>query len=80
MGDRFRLEQVVTNMLANAIEHTEEDGVITIAVTIDEAWAVLRIADNGVGIDPADLEAIFALFYQGENDAHRKGGLGIGLR
>ena len=74
-----RLEQVVTNLLANAMAYTPPAGSIEISVFKEAGQAVLRISDNGVGIREEDRESIFNLFYQADQGLHRKGGLGIGL-
>ena len=78
-GDRARLQQVVTNLLSNAISFTPVDGAIDISVVKEAGSAVLRIADTGAGLKDADRHAIFDLFYQADKGLHRKGGLGLGL-
>jgi PAS domain S-box-containing protein len=79
-GDAARLEQVVVNLLENAVKYTPADGEITVRVARDGEAAVLTVRDTGVGI-PADLAPrIFDLFVQGDHSLdRRKGGLGIGL-
>jgi CheY-like chemotaxis protein len=75
----MRLQQVFWNVLKNAVRFTPSGGEITIRsrpAAADE-WCV-EIADNGVGIEPQDLERIFAPFTQGPH-GHRFGGLGLGL-
>ncbi len=79
LGDRARLEQVVTNLLTNAIAYTAATGSIDVSVFKEAGQAVLQIADNGIGIRDQDRESIFNLFYQADQGLHRKGGLGIGL-
>jgi signal transduction histidine kinase/ActR/RegA family two-component response regulator len=78
-GDRARLEQVVTNLLSNAIAYTPAGGSIDICVVKDAGSAVLRMADTGVGLTEEDRGAIFGLFYQVDKGLYRKGGLGLGL-
>ncbi len=79
-GDRKRLVQVLTNLLDNATKYTPEGGAIAVALEHDEAWATLRVRDNGVGVPPDLRERIFDLFVQGPRSADRaQGGLGIGL-
>jgi PAS domain S-box-containing protein len=79
-GDTDRLEQVVNNLVDNAIKYTPPGGQIAIEATIEGSEAVLKIDDNGIGI-PSDMQAhIFDLFTQvprTENSDER--GLGIGL-
>ena len=79
-GDRKRLVQVLTNLLDNATKYTPEGGAIALVLEHDEAWATLRVRDNGVGVPPDLRERIFDLFVQGPRSADRaQGGLGIGL-
>ncbi|MGH7322770.1 MAG: hybrid sensor histidine kinase/response regulator [Candidatus Rokuibacteriota bacterium] len=79
-GDPARLEQVVSNLLGNAVKYTPPGGRIQLRVGREGAEAVLRVQDTGVGIDPAMLPRIFELFTQGERSLDRaEGGLGLGL-
>jgi signal transduction histidine kinase len=79
-GDATRLEQVVSNLLRNAVKFTEARGTIELSVRREEGQALVRVRDDGIGI-PADLLArVFDLFAQGEQGLDRSGaGLGIGL-
>ncbi len=84
-GDRLRACQIVLNLLGNAIKFTGEEGRITLAgqeLQRHGRQVLLRlsVADNGVGIPPEKLEAIFAPFEQGDNTTTRRyGGTGLGL-
>lgn len=79
-GDAIRLQQCLVNLLTNAGKYTEPGGVIEIALRRDEAWGVLSVSDNGLGIAPELLPDIFDLFVQSERTLDRaQGGLGIGL-
>jgi PAS domain S-box-containing protein len=79
-GDAVRIEQVVTNLLTNAVKYTPPGGSIQVSVRLDEGSAVLQVQDSGIGIPPSLLPRIFDLFVQGERPLHRPaGGLGIGL-
>jgi PAS domain S-box-containing protein len=79
-GDEVRLVQVVSNLLNNAARYTPEGGRIVVSLARESAEAVLRVRDNGVGIDPRRLDAIFDLFVQGHDQARARGdGLGLGL-
>lgn len=79
-GDPTRLEQVVVNVLTNAIKYTPEGGQIWLTLERTPTQAVLRVRDTGVGI-PADLlSGVFDLFTQGQRSIDRsEGGLGVGL-
>ena len=79
-ADAARLEQVVTNLLTNAVKYTNEGGHIWLSAQQEGAKAVLRVRDTGLGITPAFLPHIFDLFSQAERTSDRsQGGLGIGL-
>ena len=79
-ADPTRLEQVLTNLLANAVKYTAAGGEITVGVRRDGDRAVLTVRDTGVGIRPELLPRVFDLFVQGDRSLERSaGGLGIGL-
>jgi signal transduction histidine kinase/ActR/RegA family two-component response regulator len=79
-GDPARLEQVVSNLLNNAIKYTPEGGQIHLSVAHEGGEAVLRVKDNGVGIAPRMLPTVFDLFTQADETLDRsQGGLGLGL-
>jgi PAS domain S-box-containing protein len=78
--DPARMEQVLTNLLNNAAKYTEPGGHIEVGVTRETDEAVIRVSDNGIGIEPAILARVFELFVQSDDSATRaRGGLGIGL-
>jgi nitrogen-specific signal transduction histidine kinase len=79
-GDRTRLEQVIGNLLGNALKYTPRGGTIGVAVGRERDDAVLRVRDTGIGLEPDLLPRVFDLFVQGARSADRaQGGLGIGL-
>jgi PAS domain S-box-containing protein len=79
-ADPARLEQIVVNLLNNAAKYTDPGGLVRMKVSQEAAEAVIRVRDNGVGIDPEMLPRIFDLFTQVEGAlSHSHGGLGIGL-
>jgi signal transduction histidine kinase len=79
-GDQIRLIQVVANLLNNSVKYSEDGGRIELQAEEQEAWAVLRVRDTGIGIAPEMLPHIFDLFSQGERGLDRaQGGLGVGL-
>jgi signal transduction histidine kinase/ActR/RegA family two-component response regulator len=79
-GDGVRLEQVVQNLLVNAIKYTPPGGHVRVSVAREDDEVVLRVADDGVGLSPELAARAFDLFVQGERDLDRsQGGLGIGL-
>ncbi len=79
-ADVTRLDQVISNLLFNAVKYTPEGGRVECEVRIDDGEAVLSIRDNGVGIPPALLPRVFDIFVQGAASLDRaQGGLGLGL-
>lgn len=79
-GDRIRLAQIVSNLLANSIKFTPEAGTIHVALIREGDLALLKVTDTGVGIEAERMTSLFDLFTQGENTlARSRGGLGIGL-
>jgi PAS domain S-box-containing protein len=79
-ADAARLEQVLTNLLTNAVKYTSDGGHIWLSVQQEGDKAVLRVRDTGIGIAPAFLPHVFDLFTQAERSSDRsQGGLGIGL-
>jgi signal transduction histidine kinase len=79
-GDPARLQQVVTNLLTNAVQFTPREGEVVVRLRVEGSDAVLTVHDNGVGIDPSFLPHVFDQFRQGEGVLSRKhGGLGLGL-
>jgi signal transduction histidine kinase/ActR/RegA family two-component response regulator len=79
-ADPVRLEQVLNNLLTNAIKYTERGGLIEVEVASTGEVVAIRVRDNGIGIAPDMLEGIFGLFTQVDQSlARSQGGLGIGL-
>jgi len=80
MGDPVRLEQVVCNLLQNAIKYTPRAGHLWISVDTEDTEAVFRVRDTGVGLSSGMLQTIFEPFAQVESSRQRsEGGLGLGL-
>ncbi|HSF22726.1 MAG TPA: ATP-binding protein, partial [Blastocatellia bacterium] len=80
LGDPLRLEQVVWNLLNNAVKFTEPGGNVRITLTSEGEDAVIRVKDSGEGIDPLFLPDVFDMFRQADASRNRKhGGMGIGL-
>ena len=78
--DETRFEQIVNNLVGNALRFTPAAGAIAITLRAAGAEAVLRVRDTGVGIAPEMLPRVFDLFAQGERAPDRgAGGLGLGL-
>src|SRR6266446_10116967 len=79
-ADPVRVEQIVVNLLDNALKYTPPGGAIDVTIARESGHGVLRVLDTGVGIPREMLPRIFDLFVQGEPGAIRgRSGLGIGL-
>ena len=79
-GDPLRLEQVIVNLLNNAVKYTDAGGHIQVTLRRQGHEALLHVCDDGVGIAPGMLPRIFDLFTQADRSLDRaQGGLGIGL-
>jgi len=92
LGDPMRLGQVVRNLLSNAIKHSPDNGQLRLHISPTTLHAhpgsdnlpnlpaiQLRIADQGIGIPPGELESIFDTFVQASHTAHCSGSSGLGL-
>jgi heavy metal sensor kinase len=79
-GDRSRLKQVVVNLLDNAIKYTPDGGRITLKITRENGYAMLDVADEGVGIPAEALPHVFKRFFRVDGSRSRdRGGVGLGL-
>ena len=79
-GDPDRIQQVLVNLLQNAVKFTPREGSVTVRCTNDGPSVRIEVKDTGVGIDPEVLPRLFSPFEQGERTVTRKfGGLGLGL-
>jgi signal transduction histidine kinase len=80
-ADRDRIDQVLTNLIENAIKYSPEGGPITVSAERRGGEVEVRVADTGVGIPAEHRENVFERFYQADDDAGRRrfGGLGLGL-
>lgn len=80
LGDAARLQQVVWNLLTNAVKFTPEAGRIEVQLTQTDRSATLQIIDSGKGIEPEFLPYVFDRFRQADSATTRRfGGLGLGL-
>jgi signal transduction histidine kinase/ActR/RegA family two-component response regulator len=79
-ADGDRLQQIVGNLLTNAVRYTPEGGRIVVTLGIEDGRGVIRVSDDGVGIAPEVLPHIFERFRQGQGGTtRRQRGLGLGL-
>ena len=82
-GDTDRLKQVLLNLTGNAVAFTPETGRVELGAARHGGRACVEVADDGAGIDPADLPRLFERFYRGDRSRARQradgGGSGLGL-
>jgi signal transduction histidine kinase len=79
-ADPQRVEQVIGNLLGNALRYTPEGGWVTVQVAASDGNVELRVADSGPGVEATDLPFIFDRFWRGDKSrARATGGAGLGL-
>jgi signal transduction histidine kinase len=80
-ADRDRIDQVLTNLIENAVKYSPEGGPVRVIAERRGGEVEVRVADVGVGIPPEHRDHVFERFYQADGDAGRRrfGGLGLGL-
>jgi two-component system sensor histidine kinase VicK len=80
VGDRSRLEQVMMNVIGNAIKYTPDGGHIWVTAGVEENTVWMDVSDDGIGIPEKDRERIFERFYRVDKARSREsGGTGLGL-
>ncbi len=80
LGDPQRLEQVLTNLIGNAIKFTNPGGQVVVLASVNGDKMLVEVKDNGIGIPEAALERIFSRYYQVEDRSERSAmGSGLGL-
>jgi two-component system, OmpR family, sensor histidine kinase BaeS len=79
-ADPGRLEQIVGNLLSNALRYTTETGIVELAIGRDRGDVILTVRDHGPGISPEALPRVFERFYRADKSRSREeGGTGLGL-
>jgi signal transduction histidine kinase len=80
LGDRHSIGTVVTELLTNADKYSPVGGEVTISADANASSVFFRVADRGIGVDPAHLDAVFNRFWQADQGDQRQfGGVGLGL-
>ena len=80
IGDSQRLEQVLTNLVGNAIKFTNSGGQVRVMASVTKDGLLVEVKDSGIGISPEALSRIFSRYYQVENNSERSAmGSGLGL-
>jgi signal transduction histidine kinase len=80
LADEGRLEQVVRNLLGNAVRHTPPGGVVRVSAEPADGMVAIAVEDTGEGIEPAELDRIWERFYRTDSARDRDhGGAGLGL-
>jgi len=80
LWDGPRLEQVVTNLLSNAVRYSPQGGTVRVRFVLTSDYAELQVRDEGIGIPPESLASLFQPFARASNATSRHfGGLGLGL-
>ncbi|HEV8632843.1 MAG TPA: ATP-binding protein [Chloroflexota bacterium] len=79
-ADRDHLEQVLNNLIGNAVKYSPEGGVVTVGIEPEGGEVLISVRDRGIGIASGELDKIFGLFYRSEERTSRDiGGMGLGL-
>lgn len=78
LADKREIWRVLTNLIANAIEYTQDDGNISISISLEQDDIIVKVSDNGRGIPLTDIENLFERFSQGTSE-NISSGVGLGL-
>ncbi len=79
LADRRRVEQVLTNLLANAARHSPESSAIRVSAAMEGVHVAVSVADDGVGVSTERLPYLFRRFFRAEGDDRDGVGAGLGL-
>ncbi len=79
-ADKFRIRQVLVNLITNSIKYGKENGKTTISLNLFDEQVIVEVKDNGIGIDEKHLPRLFERFYRVDKGRSREqGGTGLGL-
>jgi two-component system, OmpR family, phosphate regulon sensor histidine kinase PhoR len=79
LGNPMRLRQMITNLVANAIQYTQPGGLVEVMASYEKEQVIFRVRDTGIGISPTDQPFIFEKFFRGKNVQNSSAGSGLGL-
>jgi signal transduction histidine kinase len=78
-ADQFRLEQLLGNLLNNAVKYSPEGGEIRLAARVKEDQLLVTVSDQGMGMTPAETEHVFERFFRADNSNTAVAGTGLGM-
>jgi len=78
LGDGDLMREAMSNLIGNAIKFTPENGAVSVSVIQEDGRPIVRVRDNGIGVEPGERDKIFQRFYRTES-GHRVPGSGLGL-
>ena len=78
-ADPLRIEQVLTNLVDNAIKYSPGGGDVNVDMSVNTEGVCIAVRDHGIGISPEHRERIFERFYQADANRHHTAGMGLGL-
>ncbi|MBN2123085.1 MAG: response regulator [Deltaproteobacteria bacterium] len=80
LANRYNMEEVISNLISNAIKYTPEEGAVTVSALMENDYLCIRVSDTGIGISEDDREHILDRFYRVKDDKTRHiTGTGLGL-
>lgn len=78
-GDKEKLSNAISNIIENAIKYNRSEGFVSIDLKEENGWAIISVADSGIGMNESDLKNIFERFYRIDSSRGKVKGTGLGL-
>ena len=78
LGDGDLMREAMSNLIGNAIKFTPENGAVSVSVIQEDGRPIVRVRDNGIGVEPGERDKIFQRYYRTAS-GHRVPGSGLGL-
>lgn len=79
VGDAYWMTEALTNIVKNAIEHSKPESVVRFSAEDNEVYTLIRIADNGEGMDREEMRHLFERYYRGKGASPESAGIGLAL-